>query len=278
MKYQILVAFFLLLFGCTQEDKEKQKANIFFNNAIYDSSAFYYQRIVASNPSDTISLYRLILSLKKIQDFKEAIRLSKSELFDKAWKDSILLLCYHIYNEQESDSSILMAEELAKRHPYNKEYHLNLANSYYNKAINNLNVKDEFLSKGFSEIKTALSIDSNYYDAIHERALLRYGFGDFSGVINDMELVISKNIKDSSKISSCYRFIGLSLANRNDYKAAILKLDTALIFDPTNSYNYLSRGQIYLLNSENMKACEDFSKSLELGNIPAGKEISINCN
>lgn len=125
------------------------------------------------------------------------------------------------------------------------------------------------------DFEKAISIDPENADNYNERGLIRLKVEDFQGAVEDFSKAIE--IRDDQEY--LFRNLGLAKYNNKDFYGAIEnytraidiiseelrthKFDRAYKFKLTNAY--IMRGASFIALRKSYEACNDFSKSYELG-------------
>lgn len=157
----------------------------------------------------------------------------------------------------------------------------------------------------------AIELDPDYIDAYEQRAGVRISLDDYNGSLQDCKkiLELDPSIKDvysfvariklnhndpRGSINAINKFINADTDNPlgycqrasaessiKDYNAALKDYNQAIAHSPSNSGSlktyYNARGLTkYNLNDKN-GACDDFHKSLQLGNADAQSSIDFFC-
>lgn len=174
---------------------------------------------------------------------------------------------------------------LALAHQAQKKY--TEAKAYYNKAIRNDNVSSTILfsraqlhkaQKNWDEAirdydKIIDSSGDQYIDAYLNRGLTKKLNGDFKGALADINYVID-HLDPSAEL----------LLNRGNlyfsfgfYNQAVIDYSAAIDIDSSASNAYHNRAMAILIVNNVDKACEDLSKSAELGSEEASEKIRYFC-
>ncbi|MFZ4402006.1 MAG: tetratricopeptide repeat protein [Bacteroidales bacterium] len=172
------------------------------------------------------------------------------------------------------------------------EYDPKLAESYSNIGIIYYNKKDyQNALNYFNE-----SINNNKDNAYpyYYRSLIKYDLKDHIGSINELKKLLFDNVTKFGKddlllfrdvtnpiafLNSINFYLGLNYYEIKDYNNSIKYYSDALRFKNSNSIDaaiYYNRALCYVkLNSK--KACDDFRKAGELGNVDAFKMLNSYC-
>lgn len=136
------------------------------------------------------------------------------------------------------------------------------------------------------------SIDGYYKDAIYEfnvgiklkpkkdlekyylyRAVAQERDKNYDEAFNDYR----KSLEINPNQPEVYFYYGALSYKQNKFEEATTNLNKAIQYGYTNKYVYLARGMAYLGAKETIKACLDFRKSCNDGNIEACKLVVLHC-
>jgi len=167
----------------------------------------------------------------------------------------------------------------------------------YNKAISafkntlELNPKYYYANKLLADCKhntlnyiEAISIYEKlfkYYpdsfELILEIGSSKGAYGDLSGAKLDLGNALI-NLKDSSNLSSAYRFLGLVYSKENKIDSALQCYNIAIEFSKDSRYTYADRGYLLINNDiDKQKGCEDLRMAAKLGDKMVYEDIKLLC-
>ena len=185
-------------------------------------------------------------SQSAITAFKKAIALDRSVIYQKN-------LSKAYFNSQDYESALTQA--------------LNIPISDRDDEVLNLLAKAAFNLQKFKEAKKYFElIDKEKGD--HNTYLY---LGLLSGMTGDSDIArdyFEKSI-ELKPTAQAYFNRALSLFNTLSFDSAIKDLDQAISLDQNYANAYLLKGNIYFKQNKTIEACENWSKSSELGNNQA---------
>ena len=159
-------------------------------------------------------------------------------------------------------------------------------------------------NKAFSDLDSAIKIDTSYVLAYFIRGNTRYGLIRLMHSLDTVHtsLMINRNqtgldysngdftvydsiIKDYSKaitldpgFAFAYYNRAIVLSRKGEFKKAQDDLSKAIVSLPDFAEAYYNRGLISILLKENLSGCEDLSRAGELGILDAYRVIKRTCN
>jgi tetratricopeptide (TPR) repeat protein len=157
----------------------------------------------------------------------------------------------------------------------NKAIHLNpfRALSFFRRGTIKTHLNDTL--GALADLSKAINLDAANPKYFILRGLLKEHKKDYKGAMHDYSLSINLD----STNSEVFRRRGiLHILLDKDFNSAIKDFTKAIIRDSANQVAYFNRGVSFLWISNRNKACEDFSRSGELGYGPAFDFIKLNCN
>lgn len=180
-------------------------------------------------------------------------------------------------------------------------------------ALNGI-IRANTLLEDFKEaqkwIATALEYYPNNPDFLFRRGVIENLNGNHDKAIQDFESALSQNPSSSLKIQillnkasayfkleqysealkdynlvieldprnfNAYNFRGLVNFRLGYYIDAVTDYTTAIDLDPTSPLPYYNRGMSLLKLNETQKACSDFRKSCQMGNMNSCKMVVAEC-
>lgn len=112
----------------------------------------------------------------------------------------------------------------------------------------------------------ALKIDSKYYPALYNRARVYDDIGQYQLAIEDLTQCINLiPAKENRKLAQAYTNRGVAYRNLELLDKALLDYGKSIETDSSVPQAYYNRAWIYKLQNNLKLACEDLTKSLELG-------------
>jgi tetratricopeptide (TPR) repeat protein len=97
---------------------------------------------------------------------------------------------------------------------------------------------------------------------------------DYQKSTDHYKLLVAQNPKDQDY----RRRLGMCYGKLHDFKSAIAEFDTLIALNPLYSAALSNRGIFKLFNKDEQGACEDFRKSVEIGQdwdvLDGGKKLS----
>ena len=91
--------------------------------------------------------------------------------------------------------------------------------------------------------------------------------------IKDLDEAIGLN----PKYALSYNNRGIAKAQTGDFLGGLQDLNTAIGLDPNYANSYNNRGNCYFMLKDSEKACADWNKAYNMGDLNAGKAIEFNC-
>lgn len=285
MKNILFLIIILIVFtGCTDNKMNSQKnlriAKDFYIKNKYDSAIVYLNRAVKLDTSNSEAYYCLSISNYKINNLGEAIKFVDIAEHKKYNSDSTANLKLKIlYDQQKYDDFIVICDRLIKKNSSNYKIYFEKSTALFNKANNveSIDEKIELLKKAMDNINISLKLNNTNKETFVLRGAIRFALEDFKGAINDFDLVIRSVKKDSSLLSITYRYKGLTEKSIDNLSYAEILLDSAIWFNKESSILYYNRGDIRFGLNKFESACDDYRKSLELGENAAVDRIRERC-
>ncbi len=280
---------FTILQSCETDTKQSMvyfdKANSMVINEDYSNAILEINKALQldSKNNDFYLLKARIYYLTS--SYEDAIIVLENILEMDFKKDTInyeIAVIYFAYasaiekNRIKGDSRLLYGkaiEYLSKAIKYNPKYYEAYEKKY--KTLHNLNKSKEALFV----INTVIKLFPDSLNLIGFRGIEKNELGDYNGALSDLSEVIKlrKNI-DSSMVSIFYRFRGIIYYyDLDSTDKAISDLTNAITYDSINDQGYLSRAAVYAYIGKNDKACADYHKAANLGNLSVYEEISKHC-
>ena len=134
------------------------------------------------------------------------------------------------------------------------------------------------LSKAIEEFTKAIEVDAKFIKAYRYRGYIKTLLQDYRGAIKDFSKILQL---DPSNIDALEQR-ALAYNMTKQYDKALKDYNKAIELAKENKFTlqrlYQWRGVVWLHLNQKEKACEDFSKSGELGNSAAYEMIQKNCN
>lgn len=241
-----------------QTDKEKlfvaqRKALIFLLNDDLNSAKYAVEDAYAMDDSAylTLDLYGLIALKEK--RYEEALK-----WFNQALEiDSTQYVSYYnrgIAYRNLGDNERALAD-------IDKAIALNNENQkiYYKRALIRKETGD--LEGAIDDYDSAIEIDPNYKAAIYNRAFTHKILGDYTSAQEDIEYIIDL----PNDRPEYWNMKGNLMILHGDIRNAIPCFDRAISFDIEYAEAYYNRGIANLLFNRPVQACEDLTRSIELG-------------
>ncbi|MFK8037310.1 MAG: tetratricopeptide repeat protein [Crocinitomicaceae bacterium] len=122
-----------------------------------------------------------------------------------------------------------------------------------------------------SDYESAISIDSSYADAIYNRSFTYKILGDYLSAEKDIDLLIN----DTQDKPEYWNMKGNLLVLHGDIEEAITFYNEAISINYEYSEAYYNRGIANLLLNHTIQACQDFHRSVDLGN-PKAEAVILN--
>ena len=192
------------------------------------------------------------------------------------------------YNEDKFEQAIDIYNKIIAKQPKNITAFLGRANCYlsmseFNKAIDDMNycltidtlnpkvynilgiakMYSDSLIFAMNDINKALELDSNFADALANRALLNMSYMLFPKAEEDLQ----KAIKLEPKEAIYYNYLGFARHHSQDYPKAIESYNKAIELGFVNSDIYLKRANSLTKLNKFTEAIADYSKSIELDSM-----------
>jgi len=290
MKYLLILILVATIFTSCSSNKEKAfqhftTASQFFETSDYGNASKEIELAInldSKNNDFKILKSKIKCKAKKID---EAISLLKNILPDKFKVDTVNYLIGQYYFIQ---SSYFATEKIDE----NKQKEL-LENAilFSDNAISaNIQYFDAYIIKQRSlhnlekyddaliTLNTAIDLFPDSAQLICYRGVEKKYLGDKLGAKNDLNKSIQENKLDSMDLSSAYRFRGYIFSDEGNIDDAINDMTSAINFDPTNEYLFVSRGNFYKKKGMKEKACEDYRKAADLGFVAIYETIKDYCS
>ncbi len=116
-----------------------------FNNGLYDSALFYYDKVLAINPNDADGIYNKALAYFMKQDYRKSVGIVKKCLrLNPDYNTGWWLLGDDYYSMNQYDSALISLEK-AYRNDYSDSGFLELLGDTYLKSDNRSKAKDIYL-------------------------------------------------------------------------------------------------------------------------------------
>ena len=155
---------------------------------------------------------------------------------------------------------------------FNRQIELHpTAEAYYNRGSSKSKLGDE--NGAISDYTKSIDLDPKYSMAYNNRGWSKYLLKKYAEAILDLNKAIEIDplnwVAYDSRQETKFAL--------NDFKGCIEDCNKALSINIKCSNSFFIRGRSYYKQGNKIKACEDFSKSGELGNIKAYEYISKFC-
>lgn len=142
------------------------------------------------------------------------------------------------------------------------------------KALYNIEKYDEAIIT----INNGLKLFPNNQILIFARGVSKNELGDNLGAQTDLNTAIESKKLDSLNLSTAYRFRGQIYAQMDSLNNSLLDFTKAIEYNPKNDIAYSSRGDTYRLLKNQEKACADYRKAANLGQVTVYEDIKKYCN
>ncbi len=224
------------------------------------------------------------LSLQAQSKLQEYINTGNQNLKDRNFKDAVDNFSKAI-KEQPNDTAALSGiikaslltddlkesqkhiDNAIKLYPDNAEF-------IFRRGILN-NKKGQF-GKAIEDFNKALNM--NLSNSLKAQVYLNLGATQIKEETFDQALEsYKKALELSPRNPSIYNYKGYANYKLANFSDAINDYNNAIDLDPNIAVSYYNRGMAYLKSSEKQKACLDFHKSCQMGNINACKMIMSEC-
>ncbi len=146
--------------------------------------------------------------------------------------------------------------------------------------------------KALSYLTDAIQVNPNNVDLYDSRAALKYAMENYQGAISDYNIYLSKrkNAEQYKERGRCFLLLNKSTLAIKDFNIALVlyeKERTKLLnqkenlrvgkqkFDLAETFNL--RGLAYVTEKNEIKACQDFNKAVDLGSKDALVKIKEYC-
>ncbi len=196
-----------------------------------------------------------------VNDFNKAL---KEQPTDTAALTGIIKASLLTDDLKEAQKQIEVA---IKTYPNNPEF-------IFRRGI--LNNKKSQFDKAADDFNQALSLSTSNGQKV--QIYLNLGATQLKLETFDLALDSYKKALDlSPRNPSIYNYKGYANYKLSNFTDAIDDYNNAIDLDPNVAASYYNRGMAYLKTSEKQKACVDFHKSCQMGNINACKMIMSEC-
>lgn len=232
-------------------------ALMYYYLPMYDSSLFYYNLVLSTNPKDTVSYYQrgFVYQDKKdyqnsIKDFEKVNDLTANSNADAEYNIGKGFIGMYKYED-----AIKYFKRALALQPNDKLSLWQLGNCYSSQKKPD---QDEAL-KYFNQV---LSIDKEYTPAYVSRGIL-YGerFKDFKRAHQDFDKALSMN----PKIFAAYYYKGIYYYNEKDFGNSKDMFDKVIEISPDYAEGFYRRALAwYKIGVLNM-VCRDLEKAEKLG-------------
>lgn len=280
MKLSLLIKILLvtIFFACqSRQLNDTKKIVLLYETGKYDSLISMLTKKINQNRQDTFSIYYLAKTYLSSKNYSASLQTLERIKSVGEWKYKFLEVKHQTYYDTENYSEALKAvDTLIFLKPDNPNLYLDKAITHYNIYTNNND--DKQLKEALSSVNTTLQLAPSNVKAIQFRGVIRFGYEDYFGAINDLNSYISTEKKDSASLGQAYRFLGNSYYSIKKFDTALSKFDTAILYSPKNGRIYYDRADVLLALKKKDAACKDFSQALELGIFVAADDIKKNCN
>ena len=142
---------------------------------------------------------------------------------------------------------------------------------YFKRAL--LKKENGDFEGSISDYNNAIILDSNYSEAVYNRAFTYKIMGDYWNAEKDIDLLI----KNHNSRPEYWNMKGNLQILHGNIKEALLSYNQAIYSDLNYSQAYYNRGVANLLLNRQIQACEDFQESLNLGSTKAESIILHFC-
>lgn len=282
MKKPVLLSILLILliFGCSDSKRESlsqlEDEKKHYQNNSYDSSITFLNNAIKLNPSNSEAYYYLSKVNYDIENYSEGLKfvnLAEKHEFNTDSINSLKLKT--LFALEKYDDYIQFNNELISKNSSNYKLYFNKAKALYNKSAKFKNVAQ--LKLALENINISFNLNKKDNEIYVLRGAIRYALSDNKGAIDDFEIAINQEKKDSLIISYAYRFKGLTNIQLKNFNHAEVLLDSAIIYNNDSAVLYHNRGNArFALNKADL-ACKDYRKALELGYNDAIYNIRENC-
>ena len=193
-----------------------------------------------------------------LQDFNEALRI-KNDFAEAYESRGRILKAMKRFHEAESD-----LETAIKLNP-------KLHNAYI--ELSALRLEEGDKTTGMKYLNSAIAADPTSDEGYIARGIAKWKVKDYQGALYDFDNAI--RIKPGS---------ALAYSNKGNIHEEMKRLDLAekdfsgsVLADPGFAIGYFNRGMIRFKLKDNIGACSDWSKALELGYTNAGEYLKRYC-
>lgn len=285
MKNPLLIVLLLTVFAsCTDNKMKSQKdlqvAKEFYLKSKYDSAIVYLNHAVKLDTSNSEAYYYLSKSNYKINNLGEALKfvdIAEHKKYNSDSTDNLKLKI--LFDQEKYDEFIANCDRLIKKNSSDYKIYFEKSTALFNKAdkVESNDEKVDLLKKALDNINISLKLNNTNKETFILRGAIRFALDDFKGAINDFNLVIIAEKKDSTLLSKAYRYKGLTEKSIDNLTYAETLLDSAISFNKELGVLYLNRGDIRFRLDKFESACDDYRKSLELGENTAVDRIRERC-
>lgn len=173
-----------------------------------------------------------------------------------------------------------ICDSLIMAYPAKYKFIVHRAKTFYNRANHSEPHSieaNEYLKQALEDINKAIIFNNKDNYSYFIRGTIRLSLEDFKGALSDLDIYFANIKNDSIQMSKVYRFKGLICLKSVECDKSQFYFDTAIIMDPKEISNYLARGEFRFSKGNLELACEDFRKSLELGDTESIEFIRKHC-
>jgi tetratricopeptide (TPR) repeat protein len=266
MKKYLIAYFCILCLSSCAKDYVKE-AQIAYNNKDYNKVITIADKgLNKKNNFDLLGL-RGLAYFELMQFNLAAIDLNKViasgsgtlEVMEKA----VLVNIYIDRNEL----AVSGYKELLKRDSTNEEYYYHRAEAYTNL---------EYYDKALKDLDKALSIDSNYLQAINQKGIIYQKIKDFKSAI--VEFTKAININTSNNPEILYFNRGVSHSELDLFKEAMSDFNYSIELNNKIGIVFYNRAMLYAYQGNKDSCCADLEKAIELGHKELDKDLLDYCN
>ena len=260
--------------------KQLESGIAFYNKNKLDSSLICLTEAIKLDTTNSEAYYFLSKVNYKIINYSDGLKYLNIAEKRKYNTDSIQELKLKLLFAMENyDEYIDYCNKMISKNTSNYKMYFNKSKALFNKSIdaNSEDTKLQLQKEALENISISLNLNKNDNETYGLRGAIRYTLTDYKGAINDFDIVIKSEKKDSLIISISYRYKGLTEKELNNFTYAEALIDSAISYNPKESILFIARGEIRVILNKGDFACDDFRKALELGEKNAIDEIREHC-
>lgn len=255
-------------------------AKDYFYQEKIDSCISYLNNVIKIDSTNSEAFYYIAKANYQIDNFVDGLKylnLAEKNKFDL---DSIQMLKLQILFAQENyEDYIAICNRLITKNTSDYKMYFRKATALYNQGNTSTSneLKDKKLKEALDAINTSLNLNKKDYEVYVLRGAIRIALSDNKGALDDIDIAIKNEKKDSSIIFRAYLYKSSVMQGLDNLTYSESLLDTSISYNPKHSILYIVRGDIRSkLNKVNF-ACDDYRKALELGDNDAIEKIREKC-